>query len=127
MNTDFYCSPSNTTYDDTFLTSDQSISQSENSQHRYQSNKTSTSRDFIGMETASQRGRRGKSYMCPFCEKMWSNNYKLQRHILTHTGEKPYQCDICLRRFTQKAHMENHKVTHSLKFNGVSEQSEASL
>lgn len=49
---------------------------------------------------------------CPYCEKTWDTNYKLNRHILTHTGARPYECDICQRKFTQKSHMENHKVVH---------------
>lgn len=52
------------------------------------------------------------NYQCQFCEKAWENKYKLSRHMLTHTGQKPYQCNMCLKRFTQKSHMENHKVTH---------------
>lgn len=68
----------------------------------------------IGLKECELKMRKSsKKFKCQFCDKAWDNNYKLQRHILTHTGEKPYQCDICSRRFTQKSHMESHKVTHS--------------
>ena len=62
------------------------------------------------------RSRAPKGYRtllkCPYCEKSWNNQYKLQRHLLTHTGDRPYECDICQRKFTQKSHMEGHKVLH---------------
>ncbi|XP_030755112.1 zinc finger protein 664-like [Sitophilus oryzae] len=40
-----------------------------------------------------------KKICCPMCPKVFAFNNKLQRHILTHTGEKPVKCEFCEKRF----------------------------
>ncbi|KAH1018405.1 zinc finger protein 888 isoform X1 [Dendroctonus ponderosae] len=43
-----------------------------------------------------------KKYLCPMCPKIFAFGNKLQRHIFTHTGEKPFKCEYCPKRFIDK-------------------------
>ncbi len=36
-----------------------------------------------------------KNLQCPICQKGFTKNTYLKRHIQSHSGVKPYKCDIC--------------------------------
>lgn len=39
---------------------------------------------------------------CKYCLKDFSDVYKLRRHLLLHTGEKPFSCELCGKDFNRK-------------------------
>ena len=47
--------------------------------------------------------------VCPKCDKTFSNDYKVKRHIQTvHEGVKNWQCTICPKRFSEKKDLGRH-------------------
>ena len=54
-----------------------------------------------------------KPYKCDVCGKGFSENGILQNHIRTHTGDKPYKCDVCGKGFSENGILQNHIKTHT--------------
>mmetsp|Transcript_19898 Transcript_19898/g.38564 ORF Transcript_19898/g.38564 Transcript_19898/m.38564 type:complete len:315 (-) Transcript_19898:344-1288(-) len=54
-----------------------------------------------------------KSLQCPMCARSFSQTYKLKRHFLIHTGEKPFTCKFCKKGFTQKGNLNQHIRVHT--------------
>lgn len=58
--------------------------------------------------------QRTKRYFCHACPKAYFDNNKLQKHIRTHTGERPFACHLCEKRFIDKSYVKQHlKTAHS--------------
>lgn len=62
---------------------------------------------------------------CPFCPRVFPWASSLQRHMLTHTGQKPYPCPQCDAFFSTKSNCERHLLrkhgvsNRGLRRNGV--------
>lgn len=54
-----------------------------------------------------------KAWSCSVCDYSTYSHWGLNRHMRTHTGERPYACDFCSRRFAQKIHLDKHRRTHT--------------
>ncbi|KAI8785958.1 zinc finger protein 600 [Biomphalaria glabrata] len=68
-------------------------------------------------ESQNQRGNKkkgsaGKHLKCDVCSRLFGDNYKLNRHKLIHTGEKPFKCEYCQKCFARKDKYTPHVRRH---------------
>lgn len=54
-----------------------------------------------------------KCYLCKICDKNFTKQFSLNRHMQLHTGFKPHKCSYCGKTFIQKTDCERHETTHS--------------
>ncbi|XP_015122754.1 zinc finger protein 260 [Diachasma alloeum] len=53
-----------------------------------------------------------KPFTCEICDKSFAQLVALKQHERVHTGDKPYSCEICGKRFSQKANKTKHLKIH---------------
>ena len=53
-----------------------------------------------------------KEDRCDTCGKTFTRLDNLNRHRLTHTGEKPHECTRCAKRFSDKSSLNRHLNAH---------------
>lgn len=49
-----------------------------------------------------------KRFPCPICLRMFTRPSHVERHMRSHTGEKPFVCPICERGFIDKWTLKQH-------------------
>ena len=54
------------------------------------------------------------SHQCKVCLKSFHLKQDLDRHMRTHSGEKPHVCSICDRRFARKQNLKTHLIKTQL-------------
>jgi uncharacterized Zn-finger protein len=58
---------------------------------------------------------RVKKFFCSACPKSYFANNKLQKHIRSHTGERPFRCPACDKCFIDKSYIKQHlKTAHNV-------------
>ena len=50
---------------------------------------------------------------CSFCTKCFDRPSLLNRHLRTHTGERPHACEICNKAFSTSSSLNTHRRIHS--------------
>ncbi|GFO12011.1 Zinc finger protein 226 [Plakobranchus ocellatus] len=56
-----------------------------------------------------------KPYACSHCPKRFGSNGMLRKHLLTHTQERPFQCEICGKRCALRSNLAVHMRVHSTR------------
>ena len=53
-----------------------------------------------------------RKYLCEYCEKRFTSKYALDRHVLTHTQQRPHACEYCSMAYTQRNDLVKHLREH---------------
>ncbi|XP_061147789.1 POZ-, AT hook-, and zinc finger-containing protein 1 isoform X2 [Syngnathus typhle] len=66
----------------------------------------------LTLDHGRKRERTRRHVGCDICGKVFRDVYHLNRHKLSHSGEKPYACHVCGLRFKRKDRMSYHVRSH---------------
>ena len=70
---------------------------------------------IVTNEPEVQRHFESKLLKCKECGKGFMYQSRLEKHMLTHTGERPHDCKICQKKlYTIKSTKCSHIYTHWL-------------
>lgn len=53
------------------------------------------------------------NFKCEYCDKKFSNNFNLKRHLFIHTLQTPYKCDLCDAKFSRRDKLKAHIMIHT--------------
>ena len=63
-----------------------------------------------------QQEHQRKTHACPYCVYKSTSKVDLNKHVRTHTGEKPYKCSLCVYMSADRSNLRRHmQGVHKLK------------
>ena len=68
---------------------------------------TPEGKPVAGNRRSRSHGSRGRTTSGPHCLKKLDTRYKLERHVRTHTGERPFKCEVCASSLQPEVQPEN--------------------
>ncbi|XP_076826284.1 uncharacterized protein LOC143473273 [Brachyhypopomus gauderio] len=68
---------------------------------------------FLQNMKTHQRLHQQKPFRCSQCRKGYSDEGQLQRHMLSHSGDKPHKCHLCDKSFGLAYLLRDHLNTHT--------------
>ncbi|XP_064627505.1 uncharacterized protein LOC135487573 [Lineus longissimus] len=54
----------------------------------------------------------GPTFSCQVCGQTFKRPYRLKRHSLIHTGERPHVCEVCGKSFARLDKLRRHSLIH---------------
>ncbi|XP_022539328.2 zinc finger protein 782 [Astyanax mexicanus] len=82
-----------------------------------------SARPLIKKKEKSKEKRRKKDpTQCKHCSRLIKGRVAMERHMLTHTGEKPFECYDCGRRYSNSSNLRIHQQSHTGKMDYSCEQ-----
>ncbi|XP_055636158.1 histone-lysine N-methyltransferase PRDM9-like [Toxorhynchites rutilus septentrionalis] len=81
-----------------------------NQEYKYEtsSGERQTSMSTLKESILSSSGK----FICVKCNKPFSTKTNLNRHLLSHDGNKPFVCPLCNKGFTQNGSLKQHLLIH---------------
>ena len=55
------------------------------------------------------------AFECEVCQKKMKNEHYLKSHMLIHTGELPFECKECGAKFNRNDKLKRHSLTHNVE------------
>lgn len=71
------------------------------------------SQEEIPKQKRERKPQRPGKYVCTYCGRACAKPSVLQKHIRSHTGERPYPCPPCGFSFKTKSNLYKHRKSHT--------------
>ena len=73
---------------------------------------TMKTKDAMEKHVRTHSGERPYRCSVPGCKKLFATSTELKTHMVVHSGRKPHECPICGEGFADSSNLSKHKKTH---------------